>query len=945
MMQSVCRLLCIAMLIMAAPATNIVLAQTPTPEQLEMLKNLPPAQREALMEQILGGRGGADVQDPALQFPQTVEPRTAQDVNRQQRNSQMVGEPRLGGGDTVLLRLEIREFTGPDEQSDTVRRSVGGPSIGQHAAPANTVARQRIDRSDIEREKLALVRDRIHRRNPYQLDSNGALDVPALGRIFLGGLNVAEARQRLAAEHTLRDYRVHLTLLPLDPNGERALKPFGYDLFAGVPTTFAPATDVPVPVDYVIGPGDRIDVQLFGSINKTYTLSVGRDGQVNFPELGPISVSGQTFADMRKSLEERIAAQMIGVRVSVSMGETRSIRIFVLGEAERPGSYSVSGLSTITNALFASGGVKPIGSLRNIQLKRQGSVVGTIDLYDLLLRGDTSNDMRLLPGDVIFIPPVGMTVGVSGEVYRPGIYELKGPAAAKELLYLAGGLTPKADPQLARLERIDEQRQRIVLDLNLTAMAGRERPLRSGDRLNVPAIRGVLEGAVALEGHVYRPGRFQYHEGLRLSDVLGSYDALKPHADPHYVLIRREQATDRAVTVLSADLAKALDAPGSAADVPLMPRDRIVVFDLESGRDRIVAPLIDELKLQSRSERPLQAVTIAGRVNAPGQYPLELGMRVSDLIRAGGSLGDAAYGGTAELARYRIVEGEYRQTELIEIDLAAALRGDEAANLALKPYDFLNIKELPQWRAQEEVEIAGEVRFPGRYPIQRGETLRSLLQRAGGLTDLAFTEGSVFLREDLRAREQQQIETLANRMEADIALLALQATQAADSQSTQALSIGQSLLAELRNTKAVGRLVLDLQEVIASAPGSFSDVVLKDGDRLMIPKRTQEVTVLGEVQTATSHLYQPGLTRDDYIGLSGGTTQKADGRRTHIVRANGSVVAGGSGWFRRSAGEIRPGDTVVVPLDAERMRPLPLWSAVTSIVYNLAIAAAAVNSF
>ena len=223
-----------------------------------------------------------------------------------------------------------------------------------------------------------------------------------------------QAEQRLAVAPQLKEFRVDIVRLPLERLGEEALKPFGYDLFAGIPTTFAPATDVPVPAEYVVGPGDQIRVQLYGDVNQSYLLTVGRDGRIDFPELGPVEVAGQTFTQVRQDLESRVARQMIGTVASVSMGETRSIRVFVLGEAYRPGSYTVSGLSTITNALFVSGGVKEIGSLRNIQLKRRGQVVSRLDLYDLLLRGDTTDDARLLPGDVIFIPPVGKTVDGHG---------------------------------------------------------------------------------------------------------------------------------------------------------------------------------------------------------------------------------------------------------------------------------------------------------------------------------------------------------------------------------------------------------------------------------------------------------------------------------------------------------------------------------------------------
>ena len=321
-------------------------------------------------------------------------------------------------------------------------------------------------------------------------------------------------------------------------------------------------------------------------------------------------------------------------------------------------------------------------------------------------------------------------------------------------------------------------------------------------------------------------------------------------------------------------------------------------------------------------------------------------MTVSDLVRAGAGLDESAYGGAAELARYEVVEGEYRQVALIDIDLGQVLAGDAAADFVLQPYDYLTIKALPQWTEQETITLGGEVRFPGKYPIKRGETLSQVLKRAGGLTDLAFTEGAVFTRESLQEREAQQIAALADRLQGDLAALALQATQGGGSSgqnAKEAVSVGQTLLDGLREIEPVGRLVIDLDRV-AAAPGSHQDVVLKDGDRLLVPGRMQEVTVLGEVQSGTSHLWDPELDRDDYIRMSGGATQKADDKRIYVVRASGSVATD-AGGFRGGRTEIRPGDTIVVPLDAERMRPLPLWTAVTTIIYNLAVAVAAVNSF
>jgi protein involved in polysaccharide export with SLBB domain len=710
-------------------------------------------------------------------------------------------------------------------------------------------------------------------------------------------------------------------------------------------STFAPATNVPVPADYVVGAGDQLEVQLYGNKNATLHLMVGRDGRINFPELGPISVAGQTFSSMKATLESRIEREMIGSHASVTMGDTRTIRVFVLGDAKRPGTYTISGLGTISSALFAAGGVQPIGSLRNIQLKRRGQLVRRLDLYDMLIRGDTSDDTKLLPGDVIFVPPIGPTVTVDGEVHRPAIYETRSGNSVSEAIQLAGGLTPEADTAKLALTRIDDGLHRVVLQVDLSDAEGRSRSVRNGDVLQVSRLRPTLDAGVLVQGYVYTPGAFAYYSGMRLTNVIRSVDDLRPNADLHYVLIRRELLPDRRVMVLSADLDAALRAPGSEADVPLMARDRIMVFDMQSSRDRAIQPLLDDLKLQSNIGLPDEVVRIDGYANVPGQYPLETGMTVRDLIRAGGGLSDAAYGGSAELTRYKVVNGESRQTELIKVDLAAVLRGDTAANVRLQPFDTLSIKEVTAWNDRETITLRGQVRFPGVYSIRAGETLKSVVLRAGGLTQYAFPQGSVFTRKGLRDREQKELDMLAVRMQNDIAFVALQGAVANQGGAASALSVGQSLLAQLRSAKAVGRLVIDLKHMLSSPVGSSYDVVVRDGDELIVPRFLQEVTVIGEVQTVTSHLYRPGLTREDYIAMSGGETVRADNGRIYVVRADGSVVpGGGSRWFQSSGVQMEPGDTVVVPLNAEHIPPLPFWQAVTQILYNVSIAFLAIHS-
>jgi len=830
-------------------------------------------------------------------------------------------------------------------QSSTAGGYAMPPALCTGQLNCDVYAATRPELTEEEKRRRQDLIDLVRSKNPYQISRDGVLTLPGFAPIAIAGLTEQLATLRLGVEPALRDLFIRVTKLPLTKVGPTVLKPFGYDLFDRPVSTFAPGTNVPVPSQYVVGPGDELQVELYGTKNANLKLAVGRDGRISLPEIGPVSVGGLTFDAAKAQIESMVERQMVGVRASVSMGETRTIRVFVLGDAKYPGSYTISGLGTITSALFAAGGVQPIGSLRNIQLKRRGELVRRLDLYDMLIRGDSSDDARLLPGDVIFIPPVGPTVTVDGEVHRPAIYEIRSESSVADVIRLAGGLTPEADTDKAALTRIDQGLHRVVLQVDLTGSMGRSEAVRNGDTLRVARLRPTIDAGVIVQGYVYTSGAFAYRPGMRLTDVLRSVDDLKPNADLHYILIRRELPPDRRVTVLSADLAAALNAPGSAADVQMMPRDRITVFDLQSSRDRVIQPLLEDLKLESSIGQPEDVVRIEGRANVPGEYPFEAGMTVRDLIRAGGGLSDAAYGGSAELTRYQVVNGESRQTQLIKVDLAAVLRGDPAANLALKPFDSLSIKEVQAWNDQETVTLRGQVKFPGTYSVKPGETLKSVLQRAGGLTEYAFPEGSVFTRRELRIREQKELDMLAVRMQNDIAFVALQGSVANQSGAASAISIGQTLLTQLRQTRAVGRLVINLQGLMRSPIGSQYDVVLRDGDQLIVPRFQQEVTVIGEVQTLTSHLYRPGLTRADYIAMSGGETARADNGRIYVVRANGSVVPnGGSRWFSSSSAPIEPGDTIVVPLNAEHIPPLPLWQAVTQILYNVAIAVLAIHS-
>jgi protein involved in polysaccharide export with SLBB domain len=646
-------------------------AQNNSPDSINALRNLSQEQQDSLLQGLSGRTTSGNTKtDPRLSAPETVQPKSTDvpdELGRYRRERTLDGHtlrqidenPEIRADDTVLIDLTpidlARRNINQNSQSEPNAGSpngvgnindlnaalgaanAGGNSTNPNGNNANNqnlnnrssnydygrLKEQEEDKdkrvTDEEKEKIDRKRQLILRNNPYHLNRFGVLELPGLPAIPLAGLTADEATNRLSADPDLRDFNVKVTLLRLKAFDEDALKPFGYDLFEGVPSTFAPVSDIQVPMDYLVGPGDTLAVQLYGNEPAQYSLTVQRDGRVNFPKLGPIMVSGLTFDQARATIEDRVQQQLIGSRVSVTMGDLRSIRVFVLGEAQKPGSYTVSGLSTMTNALFVSGGVKKIGSLRKIELKRNGKLISVLDLYDLLLHGDTSGDQQLMPGDVIFIPPIGETASVYGAVRRPAIYELKNEKTVEQLIDIAGGLLPDADGKTAQLERIKPSHLRQMVNVDLTADSGRRAAVDNGDKLRIPAIRPTLENSVVLSGYVFRPGSFEYHPGLRLSDVLPSFDELQPTADRHYIMIRRQVPPDERVEVISANLDRALAARGSADDIEMRPRDKIIVFDLSASRERIVAPVIRDLELEASPDHPAQVVSIDGKVKAPGR--------------------------------------------------------------------------------------------------------------------------------------------------------------------------------------------------------------------------------------------------------------------------------------------------------------------------------------
>lgn len=710
---------------------------------------------------------------------------------------------------------------------------------------------------------------------------------------------------------------------------------FGRDLFDNGVDAFRPATDIPVPANYVMGPGDTLVIQLYGKENIAHSLVLNREGQIQFPQIGPVTLAGLTFEQAQKVIEQIVSEQMIGVKASVTMGALRTIRIFVLGEVNRPGSFTVGSLATMTNALFASGGITEVGSMRNIQLKRAGKVVTSLDLYDLLLLGDTSKDARLLPGDVIFVPPLGKTVGVTGQVKRPAMYEVKSEASINTLIQLAGGLTNNAYLPISYLVRHDAFGERTLINIDISTPEGKRYELQDGDLLSIASKLDFINNQVTLAGHVKRPGPRSWKPGLRFTDIVPTPRDLLPNPDIEIALIQRFSVETRRVEVLLFSPSEAWQAPGSAQDPLLDGYDVVQIFNYDDKRDEQLADVVKQLEAQARFNERKKVVSISGSVRFPGLYPLSDGMTTHELIQLAGGLTESALDTNGEITRYGIDEERRRVVVHIAVDFSKE-------PVEIEPGDTLQVKQIPLWKQKETVEILGEVMFPGTYTILPGETLVDVLTRAGGLTPHAYPLGAIFSRQELRELEQQRLVELKEKLQGEIA--ARSAAGTTTGQEEISVEEAEQLIKNLNSIKPLGRMVIDLPNILRGP--ALHDFQLENGDTLTVPRYKPSVTVVGEVQYPTSHFYDQTLDALDYIERSGGYKKNADEKRVYIVKANGSVMQPeNSAWFKFQKDSIQPGDTIVVPLETDRVDKLTVWARVTQIIYQAALGAAALRSF
>jgi protein involved in polysaccharide export with SLBB domain len=722
-----------------------------------------------------------------------------------------------------------------------------------------------------------------------------------------------------------------------DVNLAKGLSQFGYTFFKNV--SFAPQLDVPVSPDYLVDSGDAIVVTVWGSIEGSYELTVNRSGEIVLPKVGTIRVAGVQFGKLQELLRSRLGKVFRDFDLAVNMGKLRTIKVYVVGEVEAPGDYTISGLSTLLNALSAAGGPTKNGSLRNLKIRRAGREDESVDLYDFFTKGDKSRDIRLQSGDAIFVPVIGPVAAIAGSVKRPAIYELKNEKTLKELISLAEGITATGFLQRVQISRVIANEKKQVLDVNLDpSKTGKSideltasLPVQDMDIVRIFPINNLLRDHFKVEGHVERPGFYAMKPGVRLSSVLTKENLLPEYA-PTVVELTRLFPPDYHPQLITVNLAAVL-AGDSTQDLELWEFDTVRVFsrwDLE--------------------ERPF--VRVSGEVQKPGEYGLVKGMTVRELLVQAGNPKNSAYLKTAEISRLQL-RADKAELKPVLISLEEALKGNPAHNLVLEPFDELNVRKMPNWSEEKEryVALAGEFVFPGVYPVTRGERLSSVIARAGGFTDKAYLKGAKFTREAVRRLQQLRMDEALARAHEEILKKQTSVLSASASkeelEATKATLEGlERTIALLKGKKAEGRLIITL-ETPERLKGSPSDIELAGSDMLSVPADPSSVNILGSVYNPATSLFEQGRDVGYYLDKVGGVTHDGDEDEMYLVKVDGTVQShrqASSFLFFDSfrATQVDSGDTLVVPQKLERTAWLRDIKDITTIISQIALSAGTV---
>jgi protein involved in polysaccharide export with SLBB domain len=690
---------------------------------------------------------------------------------------------------------------------------------------------------------------------------------------------------------------------PPDASG---LKRFGSDIFRpdAVGLSQFPM-DLPAGPEYVLGSGDTVTLDIWGGVSQKLTQTVDREGRIVLPEAGPVVVAGFSLAQAQKVVQARLEPQFRNAHVDLSVTRIRTVRVYVVGDVQRPGAYDISALSTPLNALYAAGGPTATGSLRVVKHFRGKQLLGHMDLYDLLLRGVREGIEHLEPGDSILVPTVGPLVAVSGMVRRPAIYELLADTQLANVLDMAGGVSVSASMDEIKVERIEAHSKRVTLNVKLPGGTG-EHPLpevvgsfwvKDGDRVTVAPILPYSDKTIYLEGHVYRPGSYPYQDGMKLTDLVHSYQEVLPEPAMHAEIVRLQPPDFHPVTI-EFNLASAL-----------------------AGDDTVTLQQFDTVRLYGRYEVDAPRVAIYGNVARPGEFPMSAGMTAAGLVKMAGGFKRSAYLDSASLASYVVENGQRVATDQQTVKIGAAVAGEAAADVRLKPGDVLTILQIPGWSdIGRSVSIRGEVLYPGNYGINEGERLSALLKRVGGFLPTAYPSGAVLERVEVRELGEKGRAELIRRIE--LTSSTVKVSPNASGQDTAALMQAMQqqqaqILGQLKSQPVSGRLVITINSDVSTWENTPSDITLRAGDVITIPKKPNFVLSYGEVYNPNAITYKPGKTAEWYLRQAGGTTELANKKGIYIIRANGSVVSSGGTGNLFSGGvlntKMQPGDVLVVP--------------------------------
>ena len=710
------------------------------------------------------------------------------------------------------------------------------------------------------------------------------------------------------APYNLLSLRDLYTQLP-EQGGQ--LKRFGSDVFlrrdavvANQIATNGRETSLGVPAGpgYVVGPGDSLSIDLWGGISQSFIRVIDREGRVALPESGAVQVAGLTLEKVQGVLTQALRQQYRDVKVAVTVAKLRSIRVYVVGDVQRPGAYDIGSLSTSLNALYAAGGPTSVGSLRVMRHYRGKLQVGEIDLYDFLLHGVQSED-RLQEGDTVLVPPAGPQIAVYGAVKRAAIYETKGEATLGSILEDAGGATVAAELGHIEIDRIDANRERETVSLDLSAAGSPENvgaaiaafAVHDGDRVRVASILPYSQRVIYMQGHVVRPGRVSYREGMHLNDVLRSYQDMLPEPADNAEIVR----------LVAPDL-----------------HPETIDFNLPDaliGNYNIALQPFDTVRIHGRYEADAPKVIVAGEVLRPGAYSAH--MTAAQLVRMAGGFKRDALLDSADLTSYRIVDRTMVVSERNSIRIGdAVLHGDGNADVRLKPADVLTVHQITGWNdIGSSITVEGEVAHPGNYGIQQGERLSSILRRAGGLRESSYPSGAVMLRDEVRRLEEKSRQELIRQIETSSTAARISPSLGSNDQSATLQLVAQQqdqILARLKSQPVTGRLVIHISSDIASWENTPADIEVRAGDVLRIPKRPGFVLVSGQVYNSSAITFTPNMTAGWYLRRAGGATEIANTKDIFIIRANGSVVGRRSGsLFDHDvlATRLDSGDVVVVP--------------------------------